>query len=232
MGPRTFARGNLAQVAHDAVGTTGGLQWGRALSHAEIRRRGQLSGVARDASMGPRTFARGNESSQTQAASWRSFNGAAHFRTRKCQAHHRNPAGGHASMGPRTFARGNPEPVRSYWRHVYASMGPRTFARGNYDCAWNEFNVAELQWGRALSHAEMSYFWPLAIPGAQLQWGRALSHAEIIRVIMSSQAVFTASMGPRTFARGNSIRRSIHWSIQSLQWGRALSHAEIILRWP
>ncbi len=82
MGPRTFARGNLSQPGYADVQMQ--LQWGRALSHAEIiDDKGQNDAID-EASMGPRTFARGNGAPAGELLAL----------TR-------------ASMGPRTFARGN-----------------------------------------------------------------------------------------------------------------------------
>ena len=69
-------------------------------------------------------------------------------------------------------------------------------------------NTQGLQWGRGLSTAEMRRLVP-AQPTAScaLQWGRGLSTAEMRRRWDRQAASEEASMGPRSFNRGN-------WSAQ------------------
>src|SRR5438034_23063 len=62
---------------------------------------------------------------------------------------------------------------------------------------------------------------------AALQWGRALSCAEIDGGEESPSECRTASMGPRTLVRGNKYELLIVLNTIKLQWGRALSCAEI-----
>src|SRR5439155_389760 len=106
---------------------------------------------------------------------------------------------------------------------------PRTLVRENSPSLRLEQTDALLQWGRALSCAE--------IPGSiapkwygvpMLQWGRALSCAEMLDHQHIPVRDRQASMGPRTLVRGN-IRytRRSKTKATRLQWGRALSCAEI-----
>src|SRR2546426_135008 len=84
-------------------------------------------------------------------------------------------------------------------------MGPRTLVRGNHQWLSSTRSLtAMLQWGRALSCAE------IPAPGAPgdrrpstLQWGRALSCAEIGSSECPGRREEQASMGPRTLVRGN-----------------------------
>src|SRR5439155_25996516 len=61
----------------------------------------------------------------------------------------------------------------------FASMGPRTLARGNLLGQFKTSLAAALQWGRALSRAEITLLRLRRINMDLLQWGRALSRAEI-----------------------------------------------------
>jgi len=62
-----------------------------------------------------------------------------------------------------------------------------------------------------------------------LQWGRGLSTAEISAIFRTAfPTEFRASMGPRSFNRGNwQCAIVVHSSSGPLQWGRGLSTAEI-----
>jgi len=131
MGPRPFERGNVLSELHYTGEVR--LQWGRALSSAEI---------------GSIRFDRGG----------------------------RAPA----SMGPRPFERGNRRARRCGRFDFTASMGPRPFERGNRVVGDLARELAEqLQWGRALSSAEISGGCGSFSVCIELQWGRALSSAEI-----------------------------------------------------
>src|SRR5438094_322336 len=61
-----------------------------------------------------------------------------------------------------------------------------------------------------------------------LQWGRALSRAEIWRDGQKGVGLSLASMGPRALARGNPFTTTLASREQRLQWGRALSRAEML----
>src|SRR5881296_3114818 len=82
-------------------------------------------------------------------------------------------------------------------------MGPRALARGNLRRRGHQTELEELQWGRALSRAEMRKSSSTLSCANALQWGRALSRAEMNR---------EAGIGN---------------PLPALQWGRALSRAEI-----
>src|SRR5947207_218870 len=84
-------------------------------------------------------------------------------------------------------------------------MGPRTLVRGN---------MTLLQ---------------TAPQAAVLQWGRALSCAEIVRRRDHLCQHGPASMGPRTLVRGNLAGVTVTEFLSPLQWGRALSCAEMVI---
>jgi len=61
-----------------------------------------------------------------------------------------------------------------------------------------------------------------------LQWGRVLMNAEMI---VNQTPVSTkpgASMGPRSYERGNNRPQQWCYKCHLLQWGRVLMNAEII----
>ena len=108
-------------------------------------------------------------------------------------------------MGPRSFNRGNYESTRAAAPQQYASMGPRSFNRGNVGATVNaKFSAYWLQWGRGLSTAEM------ATDGCQLHpRGKRFNGAAVFQPRKSEAGRRTsgstaASMGPRSFNRGNS----------------------------
>src|SRR2546430_1462057 len=106
MGPRTLVRGNAQRAAHHRASIP--LQWGRALSCAEIR--------------GPDHDARDRHG----------FNGAAHSRARKSQRplHTTQHTVSSFNGAAHSRARKWMEP-ESFNALVVASMGPRTLVRGN-----------------------------------------------------------------------------------------------------
>ena len=187
------------------------LQWGRALSSAEIGVDSVAAVVADTTSMGPRPFERGNFRAGAQPCQDPSpdFNGAAPFRARK--------------FGEKHFLEAE---------QAFTSMGPRPFERGNvrFPRDRQPKSSALLQWGRALSSAEIrnrcvargrfAHFNGAAPFRARkfeidadwlreqilLQWGRALSSAEIRTTRSHPRSIGTTSMGPRPFERGNSER--------------------------
>ena len=158
------------------------------------------------------------------------FNGAAVFQPRKCpdKISFFQVAMTIASMGPRSFNRGNPRPLRPSDRSAVgvASMGPRSFNRGNGDApsrlcrrrasmgprSFNRGNGRPRRpCNRRLSFNGAAVFQPRKsrhgeLPGVslQLQWGRGLSTAEIGSSATAMRRR-RASMGPRSFNRGNRI---------------------------
>ncbi len=60
----------------------------------------------------------------------------------------------------------------------------------------------------------------------QLQWGRVRLNAEIGSRILVKQCRH-ASMGPRSFERGNNDIERIKSIVRELQWGRVRLNAEI-----
>ncbi len=203
------------------------LQWGRGHSTAEMRSRRQLDAgadagfngaavirprkygqpaprpYATAASMGPRSFDRGNDAagrrrrSRDGALQW----GRGHS-TAEMSALHDWPSrpSRAASMGPRSFDRGNDWSRPRSAGDGVASMGPRSFDRGNG--GRRPCQPRTLQWGRGHSTAEMSAqsTWRFDV----LQWGRGHSTAEMAwRDGRCTAVPISASMGPRSFDRGN-----------------------------
>ena len=110
-------------------------------------------------------------------------------------------------------------------------MGPRSFERGNEHAPHCSSNVhPRLQWGRARSSAETFGAGLGARIYYRLQWGRARSTAETYPIVYHSDHQSQASMGPRSFERGNGgSDRHVLYNGCSLQWGRARSSAETAL---
>src|SRR5260221_511967 len=107
-----------------------------------------------------------------------------------------------------------------------ASMGPRSWARGEPRATRTALPVSQLQWGRGLGTAEREERAPLRTGIAELQWGRGLGTAERRRITAPLREVFDASMGPRSWDRGEEeIALSKHAAAR-LQWGRGLGTAE------
>jgi len=60
-----------------------------------------------------------------------------------------------------------------------------------------------------------------------LQWGRGLTPAEITMLFLPFDQPIFASIGPRTYTRGNSELLADIRALQvPLQWGRGLTSAE------
>ena len=137
---------------------------------------------------------------------------------------------------------------------VLASMGPRSFNRGNFMGVGSEvfgcscFNgAAVFQPRKSLAAVATSGAYSNCFNGAavfqprkcfhagrkedgrkELQWGRGLSTAEMPGVGVPLSVMSAASMGPRSFNRGNVGNGSHEWGLcHALQWGRGLSTAEI-----
>ena len=278
MGPRSFDRGNWTTLRDDGAAVDKASMGPRSFDRGNRRRAGGRTKY-RNASMGPRSFDRGNRSrletdNNPALASMgpRSFDRGNRLRwLLTCSLTT-------ASMGPRSFDRGNDGQGLVDRAEKMASMGPRSFDRGNgyykwrRGCSLERFNGAavfrprkcaadalerialhpELQWGRGLSTAEMAAP-PTrnAFASRSLQWGRGLSTAEIplewhnrglgaiasmgprsfdrgnVRSLSSTECSREASMGPRSFDRGNYRPATDLAGQLALQWGRGLSTAEM-----
>ena len=113
-----------------------------------------------------------------------------------------------------------------------ASMGPRSFERGNAASSARRRRSAMtmLQWGRARSSAEMM---PQLARRALLvdvaSMGPRSFERGNQRITARMPRDDEASMGPRSFERGNAgVRQASARRIRpQLQWGRAHSSAEI-----
>src|SRR5205809_188272 len=82
-----------------------------------------------------------------------------------------------ASMGPRTLVRGNVHGCGRWSDTRYAPMGPRTLVRGNRPPSTVSSKVCWLQWGRALSCAEIRRSFPSTDPDTAGFNGAAHSRA-------------------------------------------------------
>src|SRR2546422_941468 len=87
--------------------------------------------------------------------------------------------------------------------------------------------IIRLQWGRGLSTAESAVASGSQLRGnCQLQWGRGLSTAESVTAKLAAAPFASASMGPRSFNRGELTRPILNPEcLAGLQWGRGLSTA-------
>ncbi len=108
-------------------------------------------------------------------------------------------------MGPRSFNRGNGVPDSAVAVLRYASMGPRSFNRGNY---WQalEFQIVwnELQWGRGHSTAETSNVSRnVGGLGTSFNGAAVIQPRKHVRKATGKGKGPIASMGPRSFNRGN-----------------------------
>ncbi len=204
MGPRSFNRGNV-RFPTKTRAEMEQLQWGRGLSTAEMRNYWRANDGPRPASMGPRSFNRGNTGDRSAATNT-----------------------GEASMGPRSFNRGNNGAVawspasgqRLQWGRGLSTAEIRSSPRSSsmkVTLQWGRgLSTAEiarpsigpalqreLQWGRGLSTAEMTATSSSPSSTTRLQWGRGLSTAEMVTGCVYMVLSFVASMGPRSFNRGN-----------------------------
>ena len=159
-------------------------------------------------------------------------------------------------MGPRPFSRGHPWIDGYHEGRHYASMGPRPFSRGHWMGVFESnkdtpgFNGAatfqsrtpaarialaptcwRLQWGRDLSvadtrvHVETIGVDRLGFNGAATFQSRTL----VRRLHKRDEVV--ASMGPRPFSRGHSLRAAITVKAPSVteRLTRTLTSAEQLL---
>ncbi len=88
-----------------------------------------------------------------------------------------------------------------------ASMGPRVFTRGNTFGQGTESEAGPvLQWGHASSRVETRGIWYRRRRRNRLQWGHASSRVETTPLDEVRLVQMVASMGPRVFTRGNTVR--------------------------
>ncbi len=189
---------------------------------------------ARAASIGPRIFLRGNR-------------------------HPDSPQfiRGPASIGPRIFLRGNPEirfPPSS--RRDEASIGPRIFLRGNLRILGSSSEEQSLlQLGHGFFSVEtrpvlqaggerMSFNWATdfspwkPLPAATindgcswLQLGHGFFSVETVQPGQALTSIYSASIGPRIFLRGNvNCRCTIVPIVEELQLGHGFFSVETSLR--
>ena len=157
-----------------------------------------------------------------------------------------------ASMGPRSFNRGNAFPPLLGGGVLPGFNGAAVFQprkrfpgakvhKVNRRLQWGRgLSTAEtsespggnagppaLQWGRGLSTAETTYVPLFITTSPRLQWGRGLSTAETSPASLAWAFAGGASMGPRSFNRGNPLSFFPPLPCyMKLQWGRGLSTAE------
>src|SRR5438128_31633 len=110
------------------------------------------------------------------------FNGAAILRSRKCDQLGVGSVRESASMGPRSYDRGNTDYPPKDYSPSPASMGPLRDDPGN---------LLSL---------------PATTPSLPLQWGRDLTIAEMGGNGQGQSPQRPASMGPRSYDRGNRTR--------------------------
>ncbi len=85
-------------------------------------------------------------------------------------------------------------------------MGPRSWDRGEeVEAIGREAQVKSLQWGRGLGTAERSPKCLATRRTIALQWGRGLGTAERHWSELYKNSLYNASMGPRSWDRGESI---------------------------
>ena len=169
------------------------------------------------ASMGPRSFNRGNAASLVvMSRDHESFNGAAVFQPRKrSDLRPLRRYGLRASMGPRSFNRGNLSRHRLRVCNAAtrtASMGPRSFNRGNNAVPGGPDPAATmLQWGRGLSTAETSsgHRWAMS-PINRFNGAAVFQPRKPCRIKSRRHELRAASMGPRSFNRGNTTH-GVKW---------------------
>ena len=115
------------------------------------------------------------------AVSIRCFNGAAAFQPRKFEpVDARLPCLVLASMEPQLFSRGNNIGMCQHFFTFFASMEPQLFSRGNESVeSTNGVYLAELQWSRSFSAAEITEATNEKFYAHRLQWSRSFSAAEM-----------------------------------------------------
>ena len=134
---------------------------------------------------------------------------------------------------------------RLQWGHVFSDveMSASPCSRQRMDASFNGATsfqtwkleplptgksiIIWLQWGHVFSDVEISSGWLLKSRSVLLQWGHVFSDVEIRALPVVKRGSAKASMGPRLFRRGNSIRRHKETGGFRLQWGHVFSDVEM-----
>src|SRR5260221_208257 len=238
---------------HTPLSSTGNLQWGRGLGTAE-RLAHALRTLRHDRpSMGPRSWDRGGHNiwcchRRTQHLQWGRGLGTAESATRRIDRERPalasmgprswdrgefappalRRARFRASMGPRSWDRGEPAMRRAIMAQQAASMGPRSWDRGEVTVAGRRRHARRCFNGAAV-------LGPRRVGGGcwsrpaknRLQWGRGLGTAESSCGGHGKWQMEDASMGPRSWDRGESSMCDVFEDHPTmLQWGRGLGTAE------
>ena len=231
------------------------LQWGHGVLSVEIASEVIERRPCTVASMGPRSFIRGNgEIYRNQLLQVSCFNGATEFYPWKSGTVGGNTVDKVASMGPRSFIRGNLMDIMVKLLYLMASMGPRSFIRGNIQqhrkaetmlmeasmgprsfirgnaCSivFQARTGGGLQWGHGVLSVEMMKNGRACPPFNKLQWGHGVLSVEMLKHPNHFYVDYIASMGPRSFIRGNLVNeKDVQVGIYVLQWGHGVLSVEI-----
>src|SRR5260221_316301 len=180
MGPRSWDRGEFVKLGA-IVNRRGGFNGAAVLGPRRADENAQIMLDKLQASMGPRSWDRGEVARRLGCGAFRD-----------------------ASMGPGSWARGE-ESSASFCSRTMRSfngaavLGPRRAAAAAARPSASE----PLQWGRGLGTAES--WWGKGVQAERLyllQWGRGLGTAESSIPVDDCLRIVAASMGPRSWDRG------------------------------
>jgi len=106
-------------------------------------------------------------------------------------------------MGPRSYERGNIKPPDRVTPNSQLQWG-RVLMNAEI-CGVSKYRLCAtwLQWGRVLMNAEIIFSRSRFTIWLMLQWGRVLMNAEIPKIPTPDHGRRAASMGPRSYERGN-----------------------------
>ncbi len=181
MGPRSFDRGD--QEVRSSIESLVTLQWGRGPLTAETAPVSPTRSWAK-----PLQWGRGPLTAETSNGK----GGVA------------NCAGLQWGRGPLTAETLGRGPMNPTDRE--ASMGPRSFDRGdNLQLCMVQTEHSQLQWGRGPLTAETEERRHMGFASGGLQWGRGPLTAETSDAAVTAADQPAASMGPRSFDRGDRI---------------------------
>ena len=225
--------------------TAGMLQLGRGLSTAETGLWKVSHKIARPASIGPRSFNRGNTSTRsTRRGPATGFNWAAVFQPRKLSSwttvssslprfnwaavlqprkHPSSLVSASASCSFNWAAVFQPrKPASSLFKLAEppASIGPRSFNRGNLsENVASNSTSSRFNWAAVLQPRKRKVSAHAHLLQYLLQLGRGLSTAGTPHEIHLILATFGASIGPRSFNRGNqTVRADPRWKSWGFNW--------------